>query len=242
MKKLMFAIMILGSTLAMGQDLIDSDLGINNKLEQFNSVTVNVILTKDFIPDYYEVKVIIQEYDHINPNNQETKLITINEIEKTFYEKSKTLGIKKSDIKVLSVLETKLNTNYNSNYNSTQKRKISKSYVFTVVKMEDLEDVYKTMRVNGVLNVLVTPRLSKEKESESDSELINDGIKTAKKKASLICSKTNNKILNVSNVLENNYYANQYSLGYTNNNYSNLYQDLNKIQKTISLSVTFKVK
>tara|TARA_B100000674_G_scaffold14741_1_gene10724 strand:+ start:12713 stop:13453 length:741 start_codon:yes stop_codon:yes gene_type:complete len=246
MKHLIFAIMIVGSTLATGQEVVDSDFSMNKKIEEQNNfVTVNVNFTKDFVPDYYEVRVIIQEYDHINPNNQETKLITIGEIEKTFYDKSKILGIKKKDIKPLSVLETRLNNNYNNyNYNSTQKRKISKSFAFTVVKMDELEEVYKVMRVNGFLNVIATPKLSNEKETLSDSELIKEGIEKAKQKATLICLKTNKQLIRVSNVLENNYYSGQYNkinAGF-NNNYVNIYQDLSKIQKTISLSVTFKTE
>lgn len=245
MKKLMLAILITGSTLAMGQNVVTTTDVVNNELNKSNTVTVNVNFTKDFTPDYYNVRVTVQEYDHIDPNNQETKLITIADIEKTFYEKAKSLDIKKSDIEVLSVLETKLYNNYNNgNYNSTQKRKISKSYSFKVTKMEELEKVYKAMRVNGILNVRAETKLSEANQIKADEALINEGVIKAKKKAAVIADQTNVTIGAVSNVNENSYAPYNYNNQIYNNNYNynNIFQDMSKIKKSITLSVTFEVK
>lgn len=173
MKKILIATMILITPIAWAQDIVGT----------VNTVTVNASITKSYQPDYYKIKVTLQEYDDVNPNNQQTKTIQIGEIENNFREKIKVLKV--SDIILYNVSESNQTSNYNlsRNYNSTKKKKLSKVLTFKLNNLAQVEQMFKSMRINGIVQVQVVPQFNPETKIKNESDLLKQAMIMAAAKA-----------------------------------------------------------
>jgi len=232
MKKILIATMILITPIAWAQDIVGT----------VNTVTVNASITKSYQPDYYKIKVTLQEYDDVNPNNQQTKTIQIGEIENNFREKIKVLKV--SDVILYNVSESNQTSNYNlsRNYNSTKKKKLSKVLTFKLNNLAQVEQMFKSMRINGIVQVQVVPQFNPETKIKNESDLLKQAMIMAAAKAKKMEILLGVKLGPVIAVYETNPGVDttlDYNYNYSSNTIS---KQLNKVVSSTNLEVSYLIK
>lgn len=212
------------------------------------SVTIVSTISKDFVPDSFCIYVNLEEYEHVNPEDQKVTKMTMDDVERSVYKKIEEIGIKQKDVRIANIAEIQPNAynynyNLNQNYVSTQKRDLSKTLTFKVKSQKDLERTYVLMRLNGVKNVVALPVFSTESQQKIDQELIRLAMTNARKKADEYAVIIGKKLTNVLHVSEVNVYGEaQTAVTFNTNYYQNYYYGNNGVcSKSLHLSVTYEI-
>jgi len=223
----------------------DTHAQIQYETPEKSTITVMAKKTTEFKPDYYQINVAIQEFEKTNPDNQEVVKTTIDKVEKKTYDKLKQLKVNKEDIEVVSVSEIKGNTNYNyvttTTYNTAQKRKMNKLLSFKLNSLNDVQELYKILRFNGIFHITVSGHLNETNQLKCEEQLMKSCLKIAEAKAQTIAS-NKSKTITLSSVQEQTpaAYYNTFTSGLGQNyNMNYNYQTAAALSK---ISVTLNIR
>lgn len=215
--------------------------------KEFNQKSITIVsnISKDFVPDSFKVYVNLEEYEHVNAEDQKVTKIVMEEVERSVYKKIEELGIKQKEVKIANISEVQQNPynyNLNQNYVTTQKRELSKVLLFQVKSVKDLERTYILLRLNGVKNVAALPVFSAETQHKNEQELIRLAMADARKKADEYAAIIGKKLTTVLTVSEQLAYGEALTaVNFNTNYYQNYYGNNGVCQKSLSLSVTYGI-
>ena len=118
---------------------------------QVNSSTISVqsFVSVDAEPDIFSIEVYLSEYDDVNPQNQITRSVKMDEIESEMFNRLKEFGLSREDceLQYISDLSINNNINYNVNYTTTKKKILKKSYVIELLSSDQIEQVISGLKI-----------------------------------------------------------------------------------------------
>lgn len=192
-------IYLLGAALLFTANVsLSQEDGIGAETES-SSITITSSADVWASPDEVTVQITISEYVHTDPETQATTAISLEKVKKTLFEKLKVIGVDKSDLEFSSMAEGNNYNNYNygyvapsyPNYNSTQKKTLSSTYYLEWSSSESkLQELYETLRFNGLTSVILNCDYSEELKGKIREELIDECIKNGTIDAQLVAKST----------------------------------------------------
>lgn len=236
MKKLLLSVMLFSFSMLSAQE--------SDQTERTIQVTSNISM--DYQPDFYKITVTIKEYENTDPIDQKVTRFSIEQVEESLQKKLKELNIKPNTLDIVNIYETRPVHNmygYNSNYTATQKREIEKTVSFNIESIDQIENMFSTLRINGVTQVYASPMFTAESQLKIENELLSIATEKARKKADILSQQTNSKIVNILSIEEVTLSSSEQGIvGFNYNYYANNSPCSNAINKTITVEISYTIE